>query len=256
MDDYKAHQLGTQQCRRPEQNASEPSGQPAAGQRRWRRQTGTPSPPPGPEHRCILGVSQCTRGHICEHLHIRQNRKNMMTFSLCRKSSNRSSNPPLLLRKQHEFPPWGSILFYSQKTIINSRKILKVDLRPPRSTTLWKLERLNAVAMSWPSRTQEEFIRPMNFSISSSDLQHRRGREGFCRRRAFCRVEAHAAAESVATCRWLGRSPLPGYQRSFHSGSSPPWVEQQQSQHHGHWKASRSTDNAKECHEILCGLWG
>ena len=34
----------------------------------------------------------------------------------------------------------------------------------------WKLDRSNAVAMSCPSRTQEEFIRPMNFSISSSDL--------------------------------------------------------------------------------------
>ena len=43
-------------------------------------------------------------------------------------------------------------------------------LSPPRSIILWKEERLNAVTMSCPSRTQEEFIRPMNFSISSSDL--------------------------------------------------------------------------------------
>ena len=41
---------------------------------------------------------------------------------------------------------------------------------PPRSTILWKQERLNAVTMSCPSRTHEEFIRPMNFFISSSDL--------------------------------------------------------------------------------------
>lgn len=131
---------------------------------------------------------------------------------------------------------------------------MKFDLRPPRSTMLWKLERLNAVAMSWPSRTQEEFIRPINFSISSSDLQHRGGREGFSRRRLFCSIKAQATAESVATCRWPGRSPPPGCQRSFHSGSSPPWVVQQQSEHRGHWNASGNIDNANVCHRISCGM--
>lgn len=43
-------------------------------------------------------------------------------------------------------------------------------LSPPRSTIFWKPERSKAVAMSCPSRTHEEFIRPMNLSISSSDL--------------------------------------------------------------------------------------
>lgn len=36
---------------------------------------------------------------------------------------------------------------------------------------VWKQERLKAVAMSCPSRTQVELIRPMNFAVSSSDLK-------------------------------------------------------------------------------------
>lgn len=42
---------------------------------------------------------------------------------------------------------------------------------PPRSMTDLNLDRSNAVTMSWPSMTQVEFISPMNFSISSSDLK-------------------------------------------------------------------------------------
>lgn len=42
----------------------------------------------------------------------------------------------------------------------------------------WKQERLKAVAMSCPSRTQVEFIRPMNFRVCSSDLKCDKDHDG------------------------------------------------------------------------------
>lgn len=56
--------------------------------------------------------------------------------------------------------------------------VKNLRLRPPRSTMSWKQERLKAVAMSCPSRTQVEFIRPMNFRVCSSDLKCDKDHDG------------------------------------------------------------------------------
>lgn len=93
------------------------------------------------------------------------------------------------------------------------------SLLPPRSTMFWKPERLNAVTMSCPSRTHDEFIRPMNFSISSSDLCGTVQVHILTPNKLKATLEA---AGSTPTCKWLGRPPLLEGRMSFHSDSSPP----------------------------------